>query len=120
MKLVKRLAQVLVIVCFGRIDPGEDHRLGNAVARQCLRGRPGRAGDGIADTRIMHRFQTGGNVTHLAGGQARHRLHGGSKDAHLDGFDIHTGRQHADGFFRRDLAFHHAHIGNDTLVRVVV
>ncbi len=66
LQFVQRFAQVLVIIRFGRVDAGKDHRLGCPVAWQRLQGGTGGAGDRITDAGVMDGLQPGGNIAHLA------------------------------------------------------
>ncbi len=120
LQFIQCLAQALVIIGFSRVDPGEDHRLGGAVTWQRGRSRAGAAGDRISNARIMNGLQPGGNVAHLSRRKLLHRFHGWSKDAHLDRFHVHSRRHQVDAFIGIQFAFHHAHVGDDALVRIVM
>src|SRR5207245_2135061 len=66
-ELLERVLELRIVLGVRGIEAREDHRLRRTVARQRLRGGSRRERERISDAAIGHRFQTGRDVTHLAG-----------------------------------------------------
>ena len=82
-ELLERVAQPLVVGVLDGVEPGEDHGLGVAVAGAGLLGGPEHVGDGLADLRVGHALDGGGEVADLARGELLHRPHVGGEHADL-------------------------------------
>ena len=114
LELFQRIPQIGVLGTVLRVDTAVDHGLHGAIARQRLRRRRFRVGDGIAHPRIADGLDGGGEIAHLAGFQ---RITGFQSQRqqvaafhHLIGC---AGGHHFDGLAGADRAFHNAHFGGD-------
>ena len=65
LQLLERLGQLAVVVRLHRVDRGEDHRLGLAVARHRLRRGPFGLREGVADGQAREGLDPGEHVAHL-------------------------------------------------------
>ncbi len=119
-QLFQRVAQRAIVLAIHGIKAGKDHRLGRAIARQRLARWLSLAGERIAHAAIAHALEAGSHITHLTGAQLGHRLHRGGKDAHLQRLELPLDGHHHQRRPRPDHPIHHPHIGDDTLVGVIV
>ena len=67
LELFQSVPQVGVLAAVLGIDAAVDHGLGGPVAGQRLGGGICRVGDGVAHLGVLHGFDGGGEVAHLAG-----------------------------------------------------
>ena len=118
-QLVQRVAEVLVVRAVGRIEPGEDHRLGFAVAGQRFGPLPRGGGHRVADAHIADLLEPGRHVADIAGGEAGQRLQVGREAAHLHRLEAAVGGVEPQLRTARDLAVHHPHMRDHALVGVV-
>ena len=119
LELVEGVAQEGVVGAVDREEPGEDHRLGVAVAPEVGRGRLALVGDGVTDARLAHVLDAGDEVADLADPEslAGHRLR--ADDADLEQLVRRPRRHHDDLLARVEVAVDHAHVGHDPAVGVV-
>src|SRR5581483_10401510 len=66
LQLLERFAQQAVLATLDRVESGEHHRLGRAVARQRLGGRAVGQRDRVTDLAVGHVLQPRRYVAHLA------------------------------------------------------
>ncbi len=120
LELLERLLQVPELIRVGRKEPGEDHGLDLAVARQRLRGAVLGGRDGVADARVDHVLDRRGHIADLARRQLLCGARARREPAHLvDLVDL-VGVHHPDSGPGDDLAVHDAHVGDDAAIGVVV
>jgi hypothetical protein len=119
LELVERLAQVGIVRPVDRIQTGEHHRFGVAVAPERRRGRLARVGDRVTDARLAHVLHAGNEIADLAHAKsiARHRFRG--DDADLEELVLCLGRHHHDPLARIEVAVDHPDIGHDAAVGVI-
>ena len=67
LQLFQRVPQVGVLAAILGVDAAVDHALRRAIAGQRLGGGVRRVGDGVAHLRVLHVFDAGGEIAHLAG-----------------------------------------------------
>ena len=116
---VERVAQGGVVGPVDRVQPGEDHRLGVAVAGERRRGRLGGVGDGVADPALADVLDAGDEVADLPDPETlrRHRL----RRDHADLEQVVGGprRHHDDPLTRVEVAVDDPDVGDDAAVGVV-
>ena len=120
LQLLKRLAEVVVVLAVLGIESAEDHGRDAAIAGQCLSRRPLRARHGIAHAHVAHVLQCARDKADLARAEF----------ARIDGLRTETADiRHVEGLARRhELQLHtllyaalfDAHVRDDALVRVEI
>ena len=95
LQLLQRVAEVLEVVAVDRVQPGEDHRLGIAVAGQGLGGAAGRGRDGLTGAGLADVLDAGDQVADLAGAELGDRRRRRPAYPDLDGVVLRTGLQEA-------------------------
>src|SRR5215813_2047552 len=78
-----RIPQRLVIRVLDRVKPGEDHRLGVAIARERRGGGPRGLGDRLADLRVGDALDRRRQIADLSGRELLDRPHVRAEDADL-------------------------------------
>ena len=100
LQLVQGVAQLGVVRAVERVEAGEDHRLGVAVAAERLGGAVALRGDGVADPRLADVLHAGDEVADLADADARGRARVGRDDADLEHLVDGAGAHHLDALAR--------------------
>ena len=118
LQLVERVAEERVLVALLRIDAGEDHGLGGAVAGHGGVGGLAVVGEGIADAAVLHGLQPGGDVADLADGELVHLVEGRTEDADFQRLEGEVRRHEAQTALVVDMAVEDAAVGDDALVGV--
>ena len=114
------VAEIMVVIGVGRIEAGEDHGFHGLVAGQRFCGGVGGEGDGVADVKVLHALEAGGDIADFAGGQPRSLYGGRCEDSDFDWVDAFVAGHCIQGCRRRNGAVHHPDVGDDTLVGIVV
>ena len=118
-QLVEPVAQVLEVGAAGRVEPGEDHRLGLAIAGQRLGPLASAQRHRVADADIAHVLEPRRDIADVARGQDRQRAQLRREAAHLHRLEATIGRREAQRRLRRDLPINHANMRDHALVGVV-
>ena len=119
LEALQGVAQVREVRAVHRVDAGEHHGVGVAVAVERLLGAFDGRGDGVAHPRLAHVLHTGDQVADLARADALAGRGLGRDDADLQQFVGGARRHHAHALAGPQGAVDDAHVGDDAPVRVV-
>ena len=116
----ERLPQERVVFSVTWVQTGIDHWLDGFVTMQRFTGRHFAQGDRIANPAIPDRLETRRDVTDFPRRQFLNRYHARAEDAHFDRFHSYIVGHHLDPLPVSNYTFEHPHIGDDTLVGIIV
>ena len=119
LELVERVAQRRIVRAVDRVETRVDHRLRVLVAAERLGGRPGVAGDGVADPGLADVLHAGDQVADLADAERARLLHLGRDDADLQQLVHGAGGHHLDPVAGLDPAVDDPDVGDHAAVDVV-
>ena len=118
-ELVECVGELLVVGRVGRVETGEDHRLGFPVTGQGIGLVASAGGHRVADADVGDIFEAGGDVADVARGQRVEAPQVGRETADLHRFEAAIGGGQAERRLPPGVAVDDAHVGDDALVGVV-